>query len=380
MKEKEKFDKYYTNYYIAKMIVDKLPTDKFYHILEPSAGDGAFIRHLNKFQYTALDLMPENENITQQDFFEYQHKITMPTITLMNPPFGKNSGLAIKFFNKAAEFSEYIYWIAPLTFARKPLQNRLSLEFTCIHSEALPVKSFHSSDGKLIAVKTCFQIWKKQKREKYVFENICNDFEFVNPKTEDWDFIIRDQGFYAGKIIGQNTTNFKLPISSKCNVYDAATFNCGVMVAVKCKIDKKTFFDRFNSIFDKLNKLSQNTTGSNNLSKGEIIEIYNNEYSDFKFVEYNDDWDFAIKNIGFNAGKMVAQTKTNYLFNLGPKTKQFDKLENKECCFYIKVNIDFDEFYKKYSKAEIEINKYAKLYTGIEHISKNEIIEMYNNF
>lgn len=45
-------------------------------------------------------------------------------ITFGNPPFGKNSSLALKFINKAAEFSDFIAMILPRTF-RKESMSRL---------------------------------------------------------------------------------------------------------------------------------------------------------------------------------------------------------------------------------------------------------------
>ena len=66
---------------------------------------------------------------------QLQHKYTpryKSCLTIGNPPFGKNSSLAISFFNKAAEFSDIIAFILPQTFSKDSVKNRLNLSFFLI--------------------------------------------------------------------------------------------------------------------------------------------------------------------------------------------------------------------------------------------------------
>ena len=79
-----------------------------------------------------------------------------------NPPFGKISSFAVRFFNKSAEYAEVIAFIVPRTFKRVSVQNRLNLNFHLIYNEDLPMKPccFEPKMG----AKCCFQIWKKKKR------------------------------------------------------------------------------------------------------------------------------------------------------------------------------------------------------------------------
>ena len=276
-KNKEEFDKYYTNDDIAKMIVSKLPNDK-YLIVEPSAGDGAFIRHLTQ-QYIAMDIAPQHSDIKQQDYLLYTHNSTQPTITLMNPPFGTGCNLAIKFFNKAAEYSEYIYWIAPRTMLKKSKENKLSLEFTCIHSEVLPEKAFHLQDGTQKAVRTVFQIWKKQKREphilKYALTANKSDWEFCKI-NDNWDFVLRLHGYSAGKIVGQSKTNFEYTLlGPRTKIYNKALAEKEVNIPfIKCNIDPQIVFNRFNEMYTDLIPLKKNSMGLEDLHRDDIIRCY----------------------------------------------------------------------------------------------------------
>jgi hypothetical protein len=71
----DNLDKFYTHPDIAKMFVDKIneicPLADYDMVLEPSAGSGNILRYLPD-SAIGLDLAPEADGITQQDFFEYK--------------------------------------------------------------------------------------------------------------------------------------------------------------------------------------------------------------------------------------------------------------------------------------------------------------------
>lgn len=154
-------DKFYTKSEIAKQCVDFLQahidiTDRL--CLEPSAGAGAFLPFLPHWE--AYDLVPEGENITKQDFLiftsEYKNYITIG-----NPPFGSRSSLAIQFFNKAAEYSDYIAFIVPVSFMKWSVQKELDSNFNLIDYLYLPENSF-TDNGKEYSIRTVFQIWARK--------------------------------------------------------------------------------------------------------------------------------------------------------------------------------------------------------------------------
>jgi hypothetical protein len=95
--------------------------------LEPSAGTGAFY-NLLPINKIGIDLEPKIENVIEHDFLTYILE-DKRYVTIGNPPFGKNSSLAIKFFNKCAEKSEVIAFILPKTFKKDSVINKLNKNF-----------------------------------------------------------------------------------------------------------------------------------------------------------------------------------------------------------------------------------------------------------
>ena len=117
--------------------------------------------------FIALDIKPEDDRISEQDFLEYENLKT-DFITIGNPPFGNRSDLAIKFFNKAATMSEVIAFIVPVSFMKWNVQKQLDASFSLVNYFYLPFNSF-LDEGKEFGVRTVFQVWVK-KDSKY---DIC---------------------------------------------------------------------------------------------------------------------------------------------------------------------------------------------------------------
>ena len=96
-------------------------------IIEPSAGNGSFYNQIEFNDKVGIDISPENENIKKMDFFDYKPPEDKKNILVIgNPPFGKISSIAIKFFNHSANWSNIIAFIIPKTFRRPSVQNRLN--------------------------------------------------------------------------------------------------------------------------------------------------------------------------------------------------------------------------------------------------------------
>ena len=155
-------DKFYTQREVAmscfNFLNNKITLSDDVVFLEPSAGAGVFLEFLS--QYIALDVAPEGENINKQDFLKYQTEKT-DFITIGNPPFGSRSKLAIDFFNKAAEISEVIAFIVPVSFMKWNVQKNLSNNFCLVDFMYLEPESF-TDKGKPYSVRTVFQIWVKK--------------------------------------------------------------------------------------------------------------------------------------------------------------------------------------------------------------------------
>ena len=68
-------DKFYTKKEICKYLIQKLNKElnlqKFDLIIEPSAGNGSFLNFLPLEKTQAYDLLPEADNIIQQDWLTF---------------------------------------------------------------------------------------------------------------------------------------------------------------------------------------------------------------------------------------------------------------------------------------------------------------------
>ena len=178
-------DKFYTKPEIARQCVHYLQecitiTDDDI-LLEPSAGCGNFLQALADYNVIAYDLVPEGDNIIQQDFLKLESEYG-DYITIGNPPFGKRSKLAIQFFNKAATMSKVIAFIIPNTFAKWSVQKNLAPGWKLIKTFNLPSNSF-TDNGKDFQVNCLFQIWVREDqpgedcRLQYSPAISCDDFE-----------------------------------------------------------------------------------------------------------------------------------------------------------------------------------------------------------
>jgi hypothetical protein len=125
---------------------DTIQTEYFYTIPEFS-----FMKDYG----LALPLL-SMRNDTIKFNVKFKPKENKKYLIIGNPPFGKSSSIAIKFFNKAALFSECIAFILPRTFKRISIQNRLDLNFSLIYTKDLPVKPCCFIPK--MEAKCCFQI------------------------------------------------------------------------------------------------------------------------------------------------------------------------------------------------------------------------------
>ena len=65
-----------------------------------------FYKLLPKSTRYGIDLAPAHPDVIEQNFFDYKPDSVGNILTIGNPPFGKNSSLAVKFFNHAAQFKK----------------------------------------------------------------------------------------------------------------------------------------------------------------------------------------------------------------------------------------------------------------------------------
>lgn len=265
MSNKNVLDQYYTKNDVAKLCYDnmmeylKSEMVNIKLMVEPSAGCGSFYNIIKKYKKTGLDIEPKCAGVIKKNFFDFtcNKSIGNAIITIGNPPFGKNSSLAVKFFNHAATYSDYICFILPKTFRKESIHNKLNKSFHLIIDNDLPRKSF-LLNGEEYDVPCCFQIWKRKKEERVLNKNsrIYNDiFDFVK-KFDSPDLAVRRVGGRTGK----------------CKV-DIDNANINTHYFLKLKDNNKCSLHAIIDIIDNLDikHIINNTAGVKSLSKGELL-------------------------------------------------------------------------------------------------------------
>jgi hypothetical protein len=207
--QRNTIDKYYTKDIVVELCVNlvkkyiQINADDL--IVEPSAGNGSFITAIksltNNFRF--YDLEPDNHEIIKQDYLLYDYgsiKEKFSKIHIIgNPPFGRQSSLAIKFIKKSCEFADSVSFILPKSFKKDSLKKTFPLNFHLIFEIDLPDKSF-LVDGIEHNVPCIFQLWEKKTTNRAVNEKLEPvKFMFVG-KTENPDISFRRVGVNAGTI------------------------------------------------------------------------------------------------------------------------------------------------------------------------------------
>ena len=249
----DRLDQFFTNDNVVDKCLLSLDLLSYDIIVEPSAGSGSFylkIEHKNKIAY---DIEPKFSETICYDFLETEPLLDRGKILVVgNPPFGKNSSLAVKFFNHASSFADTIAFILPRTFRKPSIKNRLDEYFHLVEETILQKKSFHTPDDKLYDVPCVWQVWEKQNniREKIIVRMEHKDFMFVERKESD--FLIQRVGGGAGIV------------TKDMNKKEPAYYN------IKASDEVYNVFKKI----DWTKSSKYDTAGNPSLSKGDIIEMY----------------------------------------------------------------------------------------------------------
>jgi len=177
-------------------------------IIEPSAGNGSFIPGIRSLCQHSIfyDIEPEHDDIIEKDYLTLEpnkhisHIHTNKHIHVIgNPPFGRQSSLAIKFIKHSATFATTISFILPKSFKKNSLKKHFPSLFHLIVEKELPSNSFlvnHTPHN----VPCVFQIWEKRDyNRKKTIKLAPIHFKFVK-QYEQPDISFRRVGVYAGKI------------------------------------------------------------------------------------------------------------------------------------------------------------------------------------
>lgn len=217
-KNRSSLEKFYTKSDVVDLCMQELKTHleikKDDVIIEPSAGNGAFISAIQKLSdfCICLDIDPPISLISlsysifnpilKRDYLSYDIPEMKPSQNyhvIGNPPFGKQSKTAIQFIKKSAQFAKSISFILPKSFKKTSMKRAFPAHFHLIKEIDLPEKSF-TIENVEHNVPCIFQIWQKMdyirpatsilEPSGYIFVKRCGI-----P-----DISIRRVGVYAGKI------------------------------------------------------------------------------------------------------------------------------------------------------------------------------------
>lgn len=182
----KKKDQFFTPYNTSKHCYDVFENvmknfgediDDFFFI-EPSAGDGSFLKVLPINKTTSLDIEPRHKDIIKQDYLTWIPETKNKYIVFGNPPFGLRGHLALKFINHSNKFADFVCFILPPLFQSdgKGSPMKRVLGYNLIHSEEL-LSDFYEPENhnKNVIINTIFQIWsKKHISTKYILETKKN--------------------------------------------------------------------------------------------------------------------------------------------------------------------------------------------------------------
>lgn len=197
-------DKYYTPTNLAKYCIDKtyeiIGEENITHIIEPSAGSGSFS---NQLECDAYDIEPEHKSIARQDFLELDIPHQKGRLIIGNPPYGDRLNLAIKFYKKSIQISDYISFILPISQFNN---TQKTYEFDLVHSEDLGLCIYN---GSYRNIHCCLNIYKipndgmfnkKQNNNLKDVEviEVCNSTNRKKLYCGDYDIAIKSYGGTKG--------------------------------------------------------------------------------------------------------------------------------------------------------------------------------------
>tara|TARA_A100001015_G_C14863596_1_gene661352 strand:+ start:258 stop:1085 length:828 start_codon:yes stop_codon:yes gene_type:complete len=259
-------DKYYTSKKCVenciKLIKQNLNINKDDLCIEPSAGNGSFINYIKTLSdhHLFYDIKPEHSEIKKLDYTKFYYKIIKNKYknihVIGNPPFGRQSSLAIKFIKKSCEYCNSISFILPKSFKKNSLQKHFPLNFHLILEQDIEKNSFKLNDNDY-DVPCVFQIWIKKEFNREVPEILTPiKFKFVK-KNIDHDISFRRVGGTAGKI-DRNT------LDKSIQSHYFIKFDIPLTDELYFRISNINYFCK------------DNTVGPRSISKQELIKQFNN--------------------------------------------------------------------------------------------------------
>lgn len=257
-------DQYYTRASVAKQCVDlilsKLPDAVDYQWIEPSAGNGVFMKCVpTGFDVIGIDIDPKADGIQKGDFLDWAPITQKKRVFFGNPPFGRQSSLVKSFIKHAGGFADVIAFILPRSFVKPSMNRAFPLRFHCLHSEELEKGSFVVNDV-AYDVPCVFQIWQKREIDR----------ELAGPdKAKGFIYVKHGEPFHiAFKRVGG--------LAGKCSPATAEASDYNPQSHYFLRLEA-VYIPHSGAIIEKVSKhtFPSNTVGPRSLSKSEANEVIN---------------------------------------------------------------------------------------------------------
>jgi hypothetical protein len=269
----EGLDKFYTIPTVANQCLQNVGTlyswDSWDLVVEPSAGNGSFFLQIPTSKKIGIDLVPDHSQLQKQDFFTFVPSVSGTILVVGNPPFGKVSSLAIKFFNHAASFASVIAFIIPRTFRRRSVQNKLHPSFHLIRDVELPLEPCAFTPPMM--AKCCFQIWEKRSEQRVIVE-----LPLTHPH---WTFLPYGPLDSSGQPTPPPNADFAIrAYGGKCgeiSILELGTLRPKSWHWIKASIDMNLLVQRFQTLDY---SISQDTARQNSIGRAELVFLYHQAF------------------------------------------------------------------------------------------------------
>ena len=261
-RKRDTIDKFYTKTEIVEkclhLTTTVIPIRENDLIIEPSAGDGAFLNKIKQFHQNCegYDIQPDNhEHIQHQDFLTLSitSQSSQSSLHIIgNPPFGRQSMLCKRFIKKSIELgASSISFILPNSFKKQGMCQVFDPCYHLLSSFDLPPFSF-LLDKKDYHVPCVYQVWQKRDTPRVIERPITPTY---------WEYVKQSQHPHlAFKRIGRKAGIFEIFLNqSKSSHY---------FLRLKDVIDINTFLNQYHSTSPHFTE--NNTVGPRSISKDEL--------------------------------------------------------------------------------------------------------------
>jgi len=190
--------------------------------------------------------------ISKDEFFNSNHMRF--DVVIGNPPYGKNSSLAVKFLNKASELSDDVRMVLPRTFRKPSIINRLNPHLHLVSDENVDDSTFRDS------IVACVQRWevKEESRERIITYTKHKDFTFC--KKEEADICLgRVGGGPTGKVFDE---------------WENRSENSHYFL----KVSSPEVIDNLRSLYKEFKCAALETVGCPSLSKDDCVKVYSQHF------------------------------------------------------------------------------------------------------